>query len=279
MNKKIPRNKPIATVIRDYINKKSGKVTDSRKEIQRRFFGLDWKDQKKILGAFLDAGQTERSWAYTRLLDLWDASFGPKVLELWEAYHETKCAWVIIRHFPLSFLRENMEQLSEDRNYYFLCRRLATEKDFVIDRTRMSNTDYLSVLYHAGREISDDEARDILFEIVHDCCLENPFAMRLEQTFGGHYPQVVTMINFRAINLAIYYLLRMDKFDAVTQFTKWNDALEMEIACSPEFMTIDRNDFPSNFEYDLRRIVIAQFYAYSLLEKKYRQPSDSIPHC
>ncbi len=38
------RNRPIASVIRDYINKKSGKVTASRTEIKRRFFGLDWKD-------------------------------------------------------------------------------------------------------------------------------------------------------------------------------------------------------------------------------------------
>ena len=45
----VSRNNPIATVIKNYTNKKSGKVTDSRNEIQRRFLGLDWKDQKKIM--------------------------------------------------------------------------------------------------------------------------------------------------------------------------------------------------------------------------------------
>lgn len=62
-----PRNNPIATVIKNYLDKKSGKVTESRKEIQRRFFGLDWKDQKKIMSAFLDAGKSDRDWAYSRL--------------------------------------------------------------------------------------------------------------------------------------------------------------------------------------------------------------------
>ena len=76
----VSRNNPIATVIKNYTNKKSGKVTEARNEIQRRFFGLDWKDQKKIVAAFLDSGVSDRDWAYSRLLDLWDASFEQKML-------------------------------------------------------------------------------------------------------------------------------------------------------------------------------------------------------
>lgn len=35
------RNTPVATLIKNYVNKKSGKVAESRKEIQRRFEHLD----------------------------------------------------------------------------------------------------------------------------------------------------------------------------------------------------------------------------------------------
>ena len=73
------RNTPIATLIKDYINKKSGKVSDSRKEILWRFKYLDWKDQKKIIRAFLDSSKTDRQWAYSTMLDYWDKSFEPKV--------------------------------------------------------------------------------------------------------------------------------------------------------------------------------------------------------
>ena len=75
----VRRNTPIATLIKDYINKKSGKVSDSRKEILWRFKYLDWKDQKKIILAFLDSGKTDRQWAYSTMLDYWDKSFEPKV--------------------------------------------------------------------------------------------------------------------------------------------------------------------------------------------------------
>ena len=74
-------------------------MTEARNEIQRRFFGLDWKDQKRIMAAFLDSGVSDRNWAYSRLLDLWDASFEPQVQALWETYHEEKCAWVIFAIF------------------------------------------------------------------------------------------------------------------------------------------------------------------------------------
>ena len=73
------RNTPIATLIKDYINKNSGKVSDSRNEIQRRFDYLDWKDQKKIVQAFLESGKADRQWAYSKALDFWDKSFEPKI--------------------------------------------------------------------------------------------------------------------------------------------------------------------------------------------------------
>lgn len=60
MNRNIPRNKPIATVIKNYVDKKSGKVSDSRKEIQRRFFVLDWKGQKRYWQpSLIQASRTE----------------------------------------------------------------------------------------------------------------------------------------------------------------------------------------------------------------------------
>ena len=150
------RNTPIATLIKNYVNKKSGKVADSRDEIQIRFDYLDWKDQKKILSAFLESGKTDRQWAYSKVLDNWDKSFEPKVKELWEQLHEDKCSWVVIRHFPLKYLSQNIDKFTEDRDYYFICLRLAEDKNFVIDKDKLSLTDYLAVLHHPARSITDE---------------------------------------------------------------------------------------------------------------------------
>ena len=135
-SKERKRNTPIATLIKNYINKKSGKVPESRKEIQRRFDYLDWKAQKKIMQAFLESGKADRLWAYTKLLDNWDKSFEPRVKELWEQSHEGIISWVVIHYFPTKFLSQNIDKFTDDRDYYFICLRLAEDKSYIIDRSK-----------------------------------------------------------------------------------------------------------------------------------------------
>lgn len=268
------RNTPISTLIRNYVNKKSGKVTESREEIKWRFDHLDWKDQKKILTAFMDSGISDREWVYSKLLNNWDDSFQPKVRELWETYHEHLCSWSIIRYFPLEYIREHIEEFTDERDYYFICLRLAKDKDYVLDRAKLSDRDYLAVLWHTGRTVSDDEARDTLFSIIHNCCLADTFMPRLERVGEGRYDKVITPANYREVNLAIYYLLKLEKDNIVQQFEHWNELVEDAINDSPEFKSIDRNDLFLDYEYDRRRVEIANLYAFQTLDEKYKLSSD-----
>ena len=268
------RNTPVVTLIKNYVNKKSGKVSVSREEIKWRFDHLDWKDQKKILTAFMDSGISDREWAYSKMLDNWDDSFQPKVRELWETYHEYKCSWSIIRYFPLEYIKEHIGEFTDERDYYFICLRLAKDKDYVIDRTKLSDRDYLSVLWHTGRNISDIEARDTLFSIIHDCCFADTFMPRLERVGEGRYDKVITPANYREVNLAIYYLLKLEKDNIVQQFEHWNELVEDAINDSPEFKSIDRNDLFLDYEYDRRRVEIANLYAFQALDERYKLSSD-----
>lgn len=268
------RNNPITKLIRNYVNKKSGKVSVSREEIKWRFDYLDWKDQKKILTAFMESGISDREWAYSKMLDNWDDSFQPKVMELWETYHEYKCSWSVIRYFPLEYIKEHISEFADERDYYFICLRLAKDNDYVIDRTKLTDRDYLAVLWHTGRIISDDEASDTLFSIIHDCCLADTFMPRLERVGEGRYDKVITPANYREVNLAIYYLLKLEKDKIVQQFEQWNELVEDAINDSPEFKSIDRNDFFLDYEYDRRRVEIANLYAFQALDEKYKLPSD-----
>ena len=275
MDRYTSRNKPIATVIKNYIDKQSGKVTESRKEIQRRFFGLDWKDQKRIMFAFLDAGKSDRDWAYSRLLDLWDGSFEQKISDLWAKYHEFRCAWIIIRHFPLDYIKNNIDQFKDDRDYYFICLRLAKDKNYIIDRTKLSKTDYLALLYHTEREITDNEARDYLYSIVHDYCFKDSLLRSLEHVGEGKRGSVITPINYRKVNLAIYYLLRLDKEEVVQQFREWNGMLEETIYNSPEFRLVEKIYGFGDYEYKHKRVEVADIYAYQALDEKYKSLFDS----
>ena len=272
--KRKKRNAPIATLIKNYINKKSGKVTESREEIKWRFNWLDWKDQKRILNAFLDSGRSDREWAYGKVFDYWDESFLQKIKELWETYHEYKCSWSVIHYFPIDYISEHIVDFTDERDYFFICLRLAKDKSFVLDRAKLSNTDYLAVLYHTDRYITADDARDTLFSIVHDCCQNDAFIMKLERLDRGKHRDVITPGNFREVNLAFYYVVKLQQYEVAAEFRDWNEAVEETIYNSPEFKAIDKNDFSFDFEYDQRRIAVAKIYAIQALDDKYKQPSD-----
>lgn len=268
------RNRPIATLIKNYINKKSGKVSESREEIKQRFSGLDWKDQKKILDAFLDSCRSDREWAYSRLINYWDDSFLPKVKKLWETLHEERCSWSVIRYFPLEYIKEHLDDFTEERDYYFICLSLAKDKDYVIDRAKLSNVDYLAVLCHSDRSISFDDALNTLYGVVRECCQKDSYLMRLERLGRGKYPSVITPVNFREVNLAYYYVLQLQQYEAAAMFRDWNERVEEVILSSPEFSAIDRNDCYSESDYERCRIEVAKLYAFKMLDDKYKLPTD-----
>ena len=271
----IKRNKPIATLIKNYVNKQSGKVTESRNEIQKRFDYLDWKNQQKIIFAFLESGMSDRQWAYSKLLDFWDKSFEPRIQELWEQYHEEKCSWVIIRHFPVDYLAHNMDTFTGKRDYYFICLRLAQNKDFIIEKEKLRPTDYLAVLYHTGRNIKEDEAYDILFQIVYDNIMRTPSmdSPFLDRYANSNKDSVITPIDFHDVSLAIFYLSKLGCSHVTSLFAEWNDSIQRGISSSPEYKAICRKDL-TDYDYMEAAICIAKKYAYLALEDKFKGYSD-----
>ena len=268
-SKERKRNTPIATLIKNYTNKKSGKVPESRKEIQRRFDYLDWKDQKKIMQAFLESGKTDRLWVYTKLLDNWDKSFEPRVKELWEQSHEGIIFWVVTHHFPTKYLSENIDKFTDDRDYYFICLRLAEDKSYIIDRSKLSITDYLSVLYHTGRSLSDGEARDLLYKTVYDVCTEDGDYTQLSLYPDMGEDEIISPILFQNVNLAFYYLRKMDLIDVVRQFETWNEEVQRTVSSSSEFKAVLTADLSEYVKHEAKA-KIAKKYAYLALDDKYK---------
>ena len=156
-------NAPIAQVIKNYLNKRSGKVSISGEEIRRRYDGLDWKYQKKILYAFLESGRTDREWAYLKLLKNWDDCFVPRIEELWNMYHENKASWIINSFFPVDYLKEHFEELSHGPNYYHVCKRLIGTEGFVVDKSRLDEYYLIRMKRLLGEEISNEELKYLFY--------------------------------------------------------------------------------------------------------------------
>lgn len=163
-------NRPISAVIKEYLDKGGGKVTAARKEIKWRFDAQEWKYQKQILLAFLQSGKLDREWAYGKLYACWDDCFIPILQKLWEEHLEKQLSWLVIRFFPIDYLKKEFKNLSEGRNYYHLYERLSGEGDFVLDRARLNEADLLSVRHQLGETITDDEIMDLFFLLIYKLC-------------------------------------------------------------------------------------------------------------
>jgi hypothetical protein len=197
-------NRPINTVLKEYVERHKGKIVEARKELQRRFNGLDWNIQKKILVAHLKSSKSDREWAYPLLLNYWDKSFLPYVQEIWETFHEERCSWIIIRYFPKDYIFNNLNLLNYERNYMFVCLRFGLDKDFSIDKDKLKPKDALYVHYKLGMRIEPDEASALLYEIVIDAIL-NYYRSDLDLRPSEHgrvtelYPERI-----RQFGLALY---------------------------------------------------------------------------
>lgn len=255
------RNTPVSTLLKRYLDKKSGKVSEARSEIKYRFDYLDWSVQKRIVAAFLASGKTDREWAYTKLLKYWDDSFAPVVESLWNQYHEPKCSWPIIRHFPEDYVLKNMNLLSAEKNYYFICRRLGNNPNFSIDKTKLSPLDYLSILYSTGRDIDKKEALNILYELIGNHCSTGLIIIELG---NPHY--ITRNIGFnprdiRDVRRAIYYLEEMGEKEPTDTFISWCNLVAKKIKESPEFRDLSSQSV-SDIEYVERLANIAVVYMY-----------------
>ncbi len=167
-----PRNESISVLLKDFINKKGGRVAESRIKLRDRFSKQSSQIQRKILKAMLHASKQDRIWAYNRLNYSWDGFFFEDVQDLWEQYHEKECGTVVIKHFPKEYVYDNLSALDIQGNYTNLCIKLIHHTKFQIDKERLKEdfvfydypeVEYLYILAKSKSKIEEGEATHTLF--------------------------------------------------------------------------------------------------------------------
>lgn len=250
-------NRPIKTVLKEYVERQKGKVVEARKELQRRFNGLDWNIQKKILVAHLKSSKSDRGWAYTLLLNYWDKSFLPYVQEIWETYHEERCSWIIIRYFPKDYILNNLHLFDFKRNYMFICLRFGSDEGFTIEKERLNPEDAIYVHYRLGIEIQPNEAKAWLYEIAIDAVLNyyrNDLDLRPSEQgrITELYPQRI-----RQLGRASYYVNEMGIEPTVSDFSEWCESVKQIMNSSNEWKELQQRNL-LDWEFNMRayRIIL-----------------------
>lgn len=246
------RNRPIATVLQEYSERRKGKVVSSRDELHRRFAGLDWRIQKKVIQLHLERSKTERQWAYLMLLDYWDVGFATTIEKLWNEFHEQRCSWLVIRYLSQDFIRSNIDSLCDVdyKNYFFIANQLGRDKDFNIDRTKLSASEYLSVLRITGRYCTNKEALSLLKEITIEVCKNDDTPVNVASKMTSRMNGVCAR-QVPQLSKAFYDICEMHLEPAIECFMAWSDKTSEDVAKSEEWKELNRGSV-ADFDYNIK---------------------------
>ena len=174
------RNEPVAELLALFTNKKSGKVVDARKKLQKRYLHLSYDEQLLVMRTMLKGGKTDREWCYNTLRKRWTDEITDELMAVWREYKEERCGWLITMNFSLDVVHQNIDELSYESNYYNLCKRLFSQKWFHVDKEKLRNSckddcKYLWMMSQSRERLTEHEALDIVYHwVAQVLCRMNP---------------------------------------------------------------------------------------------------------
>lgn len=164
----VKKNESIDIVLKRYLDKKSRRVNESKKEIKQRFKYLSFRKQKKIIIAFLESPNcSDADWAARQAGLYWDKSFIKPLKRLCDIRLSPPVAKTIIKHFPLDFVslhRWDLHFRCEEE----LCIRLGDESDFSVESYNLPIFSYLYAYAHLKKEMPKTEEeieQEVFFHI------------------------------------------------------------------------------------------------------------------
>lgn len=256
------RNHSVNELLMWFNNKRSRKVICARKELQQRFLFLSYDEQLVIIRSMLNGCKTDREWSYGILRKWWSEELLELVIKLWDDYHEEHCGWLVTRYGTIEQLRERISELSYNSNYYRLCKRLAPEPWFLIDKDKLRDAaeedpdlNYLWIMSQTESGFSGTEAWEIIYKRIARTIKMvstnlNPYDERyldgsvilLQLNIYHNILENFYLTHIKGMYKMLASLLRIGQYKQVKEFLEWDQKLHFQFA----------SDYSSHFDY-LRR--------------------------
>ena len=225
-NEKKPKriNKPIQQLLDDFSNSKSGKVHESRRELQRRFEYQSFEDQKKIIRAFMKkAVKTDVVWCSkyfvmeyadtvylegeaVELVDylFWENEYLDVVKSYWLPDMENyKLLKVLTRFESPEYLKEKIKAIENEMDgiidsiaYSSLLLKVCEDKRYPLPKERLTPFKYAFISAKTNRQISEEDASAAMI-----WAAKHETSWRIGQNAGWKKRVVVQWVKMQAENL------------------------------------------------------------------------------
>lgn len=211
----VVKNETIDTVLGRFLDKRSKRVSESRKELQRRFDYASFSEQKKIIKAFLRSNcVSDIEWAAGQANKLWDNSYIDYIKETFKRKPVESLAITIIRHMPIDYVRALESQLVMfSRSEY--CIRLAEESDNLICKYDLNIFEILYIKARIGGKVklTELQVEYRFFKFIYSFC---------QNVLLGIYGFADSIVSIPWIRRALWALGELGYRDILMHFLEMN---------------------------------------------------------
>ena len=265
-NEKKPKriNSPIQQLLDDFSNSKSGKVHESRRELQRRFEYQSFEDQKKIIRAFMKkAVKTDVVWCSkyfvmeyadtvylegeaVELVDylFWENDYLDVVKSYWLPDMENyKLLKVLTRFESPEYLKEKIKTIENERDgiidsiaYSSLLLKVCEDKRYPLPKERLTPFKYAFISAKTNRKISKEDATATL-----------AWAVKNEPNWSYHFQRNLQSqlffhdYKYSTLSLTLWSLSKLGHTSVIITFNEWIKMIvnTLEIMKYIDFETIN----------------------------------------
>ena len=230
-------NYPIDEVLDDYLCRRRGKFAEAKRQLKKRFDGLEHSMQEKVMMAFIEQGnKADREFIYGKLYgeDFWVDDYIPLVQKWWEEFHDGKMSKVVVKYCPREYILAHLDELEDWCNYATLCLRTGIKPD----PKRLPSWTYLYVLKTNGGQMRFREGEEVVFQWVRKYLYEEASDKPVCSIYD--IPYVRRMLAYLGEMGRVCDIMAIDAFDRRMQNvhrTEWGkaviEALEAEFGFPP----------------------------------------------
>ena len=245
-NEKKPKriNNPIQQLLDDFSNSKSGKVHESRRELQRRFEYQSFEDQKKIIRAFMKkAVKTDVVWCSkyfvmeyadtvylegeaVELVDylFWENEYLDVVKSYWLPDMENyKLLKVLTRFESPEYLKEKIKTIENEMDgiidsiaYSSLLLKVCEDKRYPLPKERLTPFKYAFISAKTNRKISKEDATATLAWAVKN---ESNWSYHFQRNLQGQL--VFRDYKYSILSLTLWSLSKLGHTSVIINFNEW----------------------------------------------------------
>lgn len=215
----LKHNESISTLLKLFLNKASKKVGYARKCLTNRFDKQSYRDQNKILRAFLRSGAGDCDWAGRILRDNWRKEMTKEVKDAWTRTRRPMLAYAILRHFPKSYILSEQDSLSDVAGYQYVCAEAGNEIGFTIDMSRLSLPERLYVMAKLGRQVDSEETEKKVYN----------FLLMYDKYYEGPLPFTPNFSSIKGWDRMVWAMGVLGMQDALVRLLEFEDNVKKSI--------------------------------------------------